>query len=220
MVVDTKVLEEEHSKALILATEHTDMLRAERDQIVASLNLRAWGGLRSAVPAGQRRVLESRYRTITRELRGIANLNRITELGYAPFKPNPKWIMGLADSDDRRVEDHAWITGSGAISVDQGSTRYFNAPMPAEVIAKWAQAKRTGLFDLFMVSSPDSDKFATARPRPIWTADPILIGFIATQSNASITGFTGETYRAGTTENVVGFLIAQWDLQHDLEKSG
>lgn len=219
MVVDTKVLEEEHSKALILATTHTDMLVAERDQIVASLQVRKLRGLRSAVPRGQRRVLEARLRTVSTELRGITNLNRITELGYAPFKPNPKWVLGLADEDDRVVVDHEWQTGTGAILVDSG--RYFNAPMPAEVITKWAQARSTGLFDLFMVSSPDSDQFATSRPRPIWTADPILIGFIATRASARISGFSGDQFsRLANAQNVVGFLIAQWDLQHDLEKGG
>jgi hypothetical protein len=208
------------TNALTVATAPAEALVSERDQIIESLRLTKWGGLVSAVPRGQRDILQTRLRTVTRELHGIERIKHAKEL-YDPFIPNPAWVLGLADLNDAKRDSigHWESVGSGAITASL-NRRYYNAPMPAQAISAWAKAKSTGLFDLFVVSSPDANQFATSRVRPLWTADPILIGLIASDRGASIEGYTGQVDSlrrgSGTMGGCVGFLIAQWDLQHDL----
>lgn len=75
--------------------------------------------------------------------------------------------------------------------------RVFNAPMPANAAHAYRRARESGLFDTFVVHSPRVADFrcvAASEAPSLGLLDPVLAGRIGRHS----------------------FLIAQWDLTHDL----
>lgn len=209
MATDVKKEPVNAQTALTVALKPEKALRYEQGQLKETVRM-------GSIPRGQRQILKERLATVETDLAAINKVKRVVDAGYEPFTPNPHWIMGAATIDDvrrRRYEaENEIIRGGIALQ----TRRYFNAPMPPHALLAWKKARDSRLFDLFMVSSPDSNLFNSVRPRPIWTDDPVLIGFVRLNDRAQIFDFLGDSYRPGRTEGVQGFLIAQWDLDKDL----
>jgi len=153
------------------------------------------------LPRGQRTVYRDRIRQIEAELEGTSKIISAIETGYEPYTIPETFYAGLVET--RRP----WQDSNGI-------WLRFNAPMPAEVLDKYEEARKSKLFDTFLVASPDRDLFEEISPI---TVEPFLVGYVKT---------TPEGVRFSTNPSKkykfqafggVGFLIAHWDLKKDLQ---
>lgn len=157
-------------------------------------------GIGTQMPQGQKEAYKTRIRVLERVLGAL-------ELGYTPYSVPKNFWAGRLNPDD-------W----------SGLQLVFRAPMPREVLEKYKKAKRTKLFDCFVVASPDETLF---REAPSMFCEPVLVGFVGSnmylylshpegqRANGSSQRTTGLITNGGT-----GFLIAMWDLEKDRKAAG
>ena len=139
-------------------------------------------------------------------IKQIAAIERILKEGYDPGMPSQNWTIGFVTKSE------------GSRFVDWGQDyRVWRQPIPYEVEEKYHTAKKSKLFDTIMISSPFVEDFTVfARPK----TDPIMFGFIPADPTRKMKIETMKgTSGSGKfiLQNVVGFRIAVWNLDEDLE---
>jgi hypothetical protein len=94
--------------------------------------------------------------------------------------------------------------------------RLFLWPLPHHAVESYQKAKRLKVFDCFTVHSTVGEAFSGVRPvsKP---SDPLLIGWINARIQAE--GWNpGIIKRNSRSDGPISLLIAQWDLEKDLER--
>lgn len=180
-----------------------------------------FSGLRGfRVPRTQRKIQHERLAVVGRELAGIEKVKHAIDMGYQPYAIPRNWYAGILDNiprvgweKDEREPD----------PFKKNSIRlYFSTPMPADAIGKLHDAKRSGMFDGFLVGAPDRKLFQERDEEPelrSMMVDPVLVGYVIHDSGQAwidANGMHGGSFRV---EGMQGFLIAHWDLAKDLEFS-
>ena len=143
-------------------------MQSERVSLEASLKKH-----RSTMGLTQLRIHQDRIATIDSELRKWGKVTEIIRRGFDPYTPPKNWFGGHVDREKASPGELV-----------------FSAPIPDRIQARYQAAKRTGLFDLFMVFSPKREHFTQVAPLRI---DPVLVGYLGQEC----------------------FLIGYWDLSGD-----
>lgn len=209
-----------------------NQLQTELDTLRKTLRDQAGGlfGLGRRMSSTQVDVYRTRVRDLEAQLAHMIDMAHAIRLGYEPYKVPGKWYAGYAEVDSNTVWTHA------ASRVDpQGSNPgsdtlqwQFSAPMPAPVLEKFRKAKKTGLFDQFIVAAPDRSLFRQVQSM---FCEPSLIGYIASgrghvrfgqpyKRNNADGRWTTEVQPGLHIEGGAGFLIAMWDLEKDRRAAG
>lgn len=152
------------------------------------------------LPRGQKTVYRDRIRQIEAELEGASKIISAIEAGYEPYTVPKNFYAGLVAK--RRL----WQDPNGI-------WLRFNAPMPEEVLDKYEDAKKSKLFDTYLVASPNRDLFVQISTL---TCEPFLVGYVrTTPRDVTFSTNTIKEYNFQAFGGV-GFLIAHWDLEKDL----
>ena len=201
--------------------------------IQAARELRTLEAIR--LPSGAPRQQRDIYRNRVRELRATADsaLRIIVALkrGYQPYTIPPSWYAGYVEAPPRE----SWALASSLTPRNMAtysSMAYqpilyvFGRPLPPDVLAKYVPLKKEGLFDAMLVAAPNPDYFVRPQRNASGSlfVEPVLVGYIATGD------FRGDGYNMGlcfarsskTVPHIrmaggIGFLIAHWDLEDDLQ---
>lgn len=153
------------------------------------------------LPRGQRTVYRDRIRQIEAELEGASKIISAIEAGYEPYTVPKNFYAGLV------AACRPWQNPNGI-------RLQFNAPMPKEVLDKYETAKKSKLFDTFLVVSPDRELFTQISTLNV---EPFLVGYVKTVTEGVRFDQGVFTSPELKVTGGVGFLITHWDLQKDLQ---
>lgn len=165
------------------------------------------------LPGAQAAIYRERIKVLRQQVKGLGNIQWALELGYEPYSIPEGWCVGMVQSPLWRV----------ALVQSQ-----FQAPMPKEVLLRYAQAQATRIFVDFLVASPDGTLFRFLGPL---CCEPVLVGLVRIGAEQirvnSIVQYPldrrepngadrmVEVHYSGL-DGAVSFLIAHWDLGRDL----
>ena len=183
-----------------------------------------WSSISSGI-AQQKRSHEKRISDLRIQITALRRIAAAVRLGYDPYTTPKGWWAGFVGEPYEWWDKYEnWKETAPALNA------VFNAPMPIEVLEKYKNAEKSGLFDHFVVVSPNPVLFQT-RPAPLY-CDPFLLGFIGTDSSKPEFRLgtveqdnEKRNYRLSATpcfrvENVVGLEIAHWNLEEDRHAAG
>lgn len=173
---------------------------------------------------GQQQAYEARMADLAAKVEGAWRVTEAIKLGYDPYSvPNTFYAGTLSRKE-------AWAMRGSWFDRGQGNnvSKFFNAPMPVEVLEKLHEAQERQLFSRFIVASADKSLF-TELPAPLFV-EPVLVGFITTDRRglnlrqndniAETAGLNPKPYKINPgleVRNGIGFLVAHWDLSKDLQ---
>lgn len=186
---------------------------AEEYKILVENLLRHGGGIFGIgrkMPNIQVRIHKERIRQIEGICRLMEKTLRALTLGYEPYHPPAKWYVGWLLGENERdqvffpLEERIFLT--------------FVSPLPHRALEKYRAAKRTGLFSVFLVATPDQALFQEART----FAEPALIGYVGGNSPIRLTAPRKKNQQQPGLKvaDGVGFLIDMWDMEKDRRAAG
>lgn len=197
-----------------------DNLQGELDELIRNRKQLPW-----RIPGAQEQVYKERRRVLEAQLRGLGKIAAAVKAGYEPYTPPEKWYGGFLEA----VNPWDWTLplseGVGGLTGKTLEMR-FSTPIPAEVLLKYQAAKRTGLFDQFLVVAPDPSLFETISSL---FCEPAIVGYVGTEreklgfaSNREWQHNKGWIYHLPRFHvgNGTGFLIAMWDMEKDRQFAG
>jgi hypothetical protein len=165
------------------------------------------------IPPWAARVYEHRIGELESIIKGLHKVAAVVRLGFEPYTPPAEWWCGFVEPD--RFVDWA-LTPENTGDPDMNPLEYvFQAPIPPTPLREYLAAKRTGLFDQFLVVSPDRKHFRQISPSD---ADPVIVGYVSTSGPVHF-GWKEEAPHLDVRKGT-GFWITGWNLREDRETAG
>lgn len=173
---------------------------------------------------GQLEAYEARMTDLAAKVEGAWKVTEAIKLGYDPYSVPDTFYVGTLSQKEAWEMRGQWSDRGRGNNI----SKFFNAPMPVEVLEKLNRAQEAQLFGKFVVASADKSLF-TELPAPLFV-EPVLVGFVITDRRglnlrqndniAETAGPNSKPYKIDPglkVRNGIGFLVAHWDLSKDLQ---